>query len=53
MGVEAFSDLEGSGFGQMDGTFHFRTTILPPDELLEEVIAKLTAFQEQFLRTYG
>lgn len=26
---------EGSGFGQKDGTFHFRTTILPPDELLE------------------
>lgn len=49
-----------------DGTFHFRTTILPPDELLEareagsryvfgleEVIEKLTSFQKAFMKKYG
>lgn len=24
--------VPGSGFGQVDGTFHFRTTILPPED---------------------
>ncbi|CAK9103425.1 Probable alanine aminotransferase [Durusdinium trenchii] len=45
--------VPGSGFGQKEGSFHFRTTILPPDELLEEVITKLTTFQEDFMKTYG
>ena len=25
----------GSGFGQKDGTFHFRTTILPPEDKID------------------
>eukprot|EP00435_Cladocopium_sp_Y103_P050476 s934_g15.t1 len=45
--------VPGSGFGQMDGSYHFRTTILPPDELLEEVVKKLTVFQEDFMKKYG
>ncbi|CAL1156060.1 unnamed protein product, partial [Cladocopium goreaui] len=45
--------VPGSGFGQMDGSFHFRTTILPPDELLEEVVKKLMVFQEDFMNKYG
>ena len=27
----------GSGFGQKDGTWHFRTTILPPEQKIEQV----------------
>eukprot|EP00438_Fugacium_kawagutii_P001365 Skav232157 [mRNA] locus=scaffold1040:468960:472976:- [translate_table: standard] len=50
---EKDQDPDGSGFGQKDGTYHFRTTILPPDELLEEVVKKLTAFQENFMKKYG
>ena len=29
--------VPGSGFKQVEGTFHFRTTFLPPESLLEEV----------------
>ena len=27
--------VPGSGFGQKEGTFHFRITILPPDEMFQ------------------
>ena len=29
--------VPGNGFGQKDGTFHVRTTILPPEAVLEKV----------------
>eukprot|EP00929_Paragymnodinium_shiwhaense_P019606 TRINITY_DN13311_c0_g1_i1.p1 TRINITY_DN13311_c0_g1~~TRINITY_DN13311_c0_g1_i1.p1 ORF type:complete len:544 (-),score=81.56 TRINITY_DN13311_c0_g1_i1:296-1834(-) len=45
--------VPGSGFGQEEGTFHFRTTILPPDDVLEDMIAKVSAFQTSFLEKYG
>ena len=41
--------VPGSGFGQKEGTFHFRTTILPPEDSLDEVIALLKAFHTKFL----
>ncbi|KAL1230441.1 Alanine aminotransferase [Trichinella pseudospiralis] len=41
--------VPGSGFGQKEGTYHFRTTILPPPDIFEEMIQRLTAFQKKFL----
>jgi len=45
--------VPGSGFGQVEGTFHFRTTILPPDDVLEDMIDKVAKFQKGFLGKYG
>jgi aspartate/methionine/tyrosine aminotransferase len=36
--------VPGTGFGQTAGTAHFRTTILPPAEQLEEVVKKIAEF---------
>lgn len=36
--------VPGSGFGQLPGSFHFRTTILPPTQRMREVVEKLAAF---------
>ena len=40
--------VSGSGFGQVEGTAHFRTTILPPTEKIRQVVEKLGAFHEAF-----
>ncbi|KRZ69432.1 Alanine aminotransferase 2, partial [Trichinella papuae] len=45
--------VPGSGFGQKEGTYHFRTTILPPPDIFEEMIQRLTAFQKKFLADHG
>lgn len=37
--------VSGSGFGQQKGTAHFRTTILPPTEQIEEVVRRIARFQ--------
>jgi alanine transaminase len=42
--------VPGSGFGQLPGTFHFRTTFLPPRDEIEEMVAKLKAFHERYTR---
>ena len=44
--------VPGSGFGQKKGTFHFRTTILPSETEIDQVIDRLGAFQERFLITW-
>ena len=44
--------VPGSGFGQKEGTYHFRTTILPPEESIDEVISLLTKFHQEFLSYY-
>lgn len=44
--------VPGSGFGQVEGTFHFRTTILPPLEKLQVTMDKFKVFHENFLRKY-
>lgn len=44
--------VPGSGFGQREGTYHFRTTILPPEDKLDLVINKLTTFHRSFLERY-
>lgn len=45
--------VPGSGFGQKVGTYHFRTTILPPEESMDEVINLLRAFHKNFLIRYA
>ena len=42
--------VPGSGFGQRPGTFHFRTTFLPPKEEIEQLVVKLKAFHERYVR---
>ena len=39
--------VPGSGFGQEEGTFHMRTTILPPEEKISEFISKFATFHEK------
>lgn len=40
--------VPGTGFGQAPGTWHFRTTILPPVEQIEQVVERLGAFHRAF-----
>lgn len=44
--------VPGSGFGQADGSFHFRSTILPSEAEIDSVIARLTAFHTSFVDKY-
>jgi len=45
--------VPGSGFGQKEGTFHFRTTFLPPEDAITEVLAKLKDFQAGFMQSWA
>jgi aspartate/methionine/tyrosine aminotransferase len=45
--------VPGSGFGQQPGTFHFRTTILPPEDDIDEVCARFAAFFRAFVAKYS
>ncbi|CAM6105648.1 unnamed protein product [Calypogeia fissa] len=47
------STVPGSGFGQKEGTFHLRTTILPTEEDMPEVMAAFKKFNEAFMAEYG
>lgn len=40
--------VPGSGFGQLPGTFHFRTTFLPSKEQILAFVRKLKVFHESF-----
>ena len=40
--------VPGSGLGQVPGTFHFRTTFLPSQQEIEEVVAKLADFHRRY-----
>ena len=42
--------VPGSGFGQRPGSFHFRTTFLPPMDEIEAMVAKLKTFHEDYVR---
>jgi alanine transaminase len=44
--------VPGSGFGQRDGTYHFRTTFLPPENKMEVVCSRLKEFHNNFLKKY-
>jgi aspartate/methionine/tyrosine aminotransferase len=41
--------VDGTGFGQMTGTAHFRTTILPPVEEIETVVRRIGDFHAAFV----
>jgi alanine transaminase len=45
--------VPGSGFGQRDGTFHFRTTILPQEEKIMDVVSKMKSFHSSFMLKYA
>lgn len=45
--------VPGSGFGQSDGSWHFRITFLPPEHLLDDVLGRLQAFHTQFMAKYA
>lgn len=45
--------VPGSGFGQKDGTYHFRMTILPPKDKLKILLNKLKEFHQKFTQQYS
>ncbi|XP_006641441.2 alanine aminotransferase 2 [Lepisosteus oculatus] len=45
--------VPGSGFGQKEGTYHFRMTILPPTEKLKLLLEKVRDFHIKFLQEYS
>uniref|UniRef100_A0AAY4BI37 alanine transaminase n=1 Tax=Denticeps clupeoides TaxID=299321 RepID=A0AAY4BI37_9TELE len=45
--------VPGSGFGQRDGTFHFRMTILPPTDKLKILLSKVKDFHQRFIQQYS
>lgn len=44
--------VPGSGFGQKEGTHHFRTTILPQPEKLREMLAQFKQFHLEFMKEH-
>ena len=53
--VEAtgISTVPGSGFGQEPGTYHLRTTILPSEEKMADVVQRLQKFHAAFMAKYA
>nr|AIT69944.1 alanine transaminase [Gracilaria vermiculophylla] len=45
--------VPGSGFGQREGTYHFRTTFLPTREKIDHVVEGIRTFHDRFLRRYS
>jgi len=44
--------VPGSGFGQRNGTWHYRITILPEEGKLRRVLDRMKTFHTQFLKEY-
>ncbi|KAG1054992.1 hypothetical protein G6F46_000275 [Rhizopus delemar] len=44
--------VPGSGFGQQQGTYHFRSTFLPEEHLFDTFCSSLEAFHKEFLNKY-
>ena len=44
--------VPGTGFGQAPGTFHLRTTILPPEDMMQTVIQRFQAFHSKLMDKY-
>lgn len=44
--------VPGSGFGQKAGTFHLRSTILPPEDQMDRVISAVQAHHKGFMDRY-
>lgn len=45
--------VPGSGFGQRDGTFHLRTTLLPPEDEIAQVVERMGKFHTDFTARYS
>lgn len=41
--------VPGSGFGQLPGTLHFRTTFLPPRDEIVELVVKMKEFHKKYI----
>lgn len=41
--------VPGSGFGQEEGTLHFRTTFLPAEDTMHETLKRLAKAHEKFM----
>ncbi|CAL5077436.1 unnamed protein product [Urochloa decumbens] len=46
------STVPGSGFGQKEGVFHLRTTILPAEEDFPAIISSFKNFNDSFMAQY-
>lgn len=44
--------VPGSGFGQVDGTWHFRSTFLPSEADMDSVVQRMRIFHETFMSTF-
>lgn len=45
--------VPGSGFRQVEGTFHFRTTFLPTLEQMEKALDAFSKFHNHFMKQYA
>jgi len=45
--------VPGSGFGQREGTWHFRTTILPSEHTMDGVLQRFKKFHKEFMAKYA
>jgi len=45
--------VPGSGFGQKQGTWHFRTTFLPPEAEMDAVVERMGNFHRGFMAKYA
>lgn len=45
--------VPGSGFGQKSNSLHFRTTILPSEKEIDEVVERLGLFHKRFLEKWA
>ncbi|XP_059827545.1 alanine aminotransferase 2-like isoform X3 [Hypanus sabinus] len=45
--------VPGCGFGQAEGTYHFRMTILPQTDKLKTLLSKLKCFYQKFCQQYA
>eukprot|EP01052_Picozoa_sp_SAG31_P011933 SAG31_NODE_688_length_12807_cov_6.395814_1_plen_64_part_00 len=45
--------VPGSGFGQKNGTWHIRTTFLPPEHEMEDVMTRFANFHGTFMAKYS
>jgi len=45
--------VPGSGFHQRPGTYHFRTTILPPVDQIKSLLSRFETFHLNFLNKWN
>ena len=45
--------VPGTGFHRSPGTFHFHTTILPPEETMDKFFTLLKEFHADFMKKYA